>query len=138
MASVDELKNEQRKNQVKMDQCLSDSASIDEKLERLEIAKKKVDEVLQSAKSLKDAVEKQNEEVATWKGTKFNTYRNMIENNFNPDYKTLCDRLDEYYDDICDKITQLENERSDQDGLFGWFKSRVNDIGNQIEKLVHS
>lgn len=138
VASVDDLKRDQARNQAQMDQCLSDSASIDEKLERLEAAKKKVDDVLQNAKSLRDAVEKQREDLDTWKGTKFNTYRSMVENQFNPNYKTFCDQLDQYYDAICDKITQLENERNDQEGLLGWFKGRANDIGNSIEKLVHS
>ncbi|MBC1514218.1 DUF5082 domain-containing protein [Listeria booriae] len=137
-ASVDDLKRDQKRNQTEMDRCLSESASIDEKLERLEAAKKKVDDALQNAKLLRDTVEKQREELATWKGTKFNVYRSIVENSFSSDYKTFCNRLDEYYDDICDKITQLENERNDQEGLLGWFKSRANDIGNQIEKLVHS
>ena len=46
--------------------------------------------------------------------------------------------MNTFYDAIYDEITRLENQKNEENGLTGCLQSLMNNLGNTIEKLLHT
>lgn len=132
---ISQLQGQQRRQQSELDQAETDKKNIEEKLQRLEQAKKDVNAVQRSIGSLKPEVAKKKEQ-DLWKGKNKETFESMMAD-LDGDYKTYYDGVDDLYDAICDEITRLENEANDATGVIGWLQNSLNNIGNELEKLFH-
>lgn len=110
--------------------------SIEEKLSRLRSAKRKVVSIQQEVSDIKFSIKYRSAQ-PDWEGKNKD---NLIEDwaVFNQKYEAFQSELDNYYNSICDKITQLENQKNEQNGIIGWCNSQINHLGNMIEKLFHS
>ncbi|MBC1397988.1 DUF5082 domain-containing protein [Listeria fleischmannii] len=137
MAEAATLKKQKSAKQAELSQCVSDKASIEEKLERLRTAKKEVASVQTEIKDLKSKVKDKSDQPDTWQGKKLTEFENLMEGAFKTDYDTYYKKIDNYYDEICDEITRLENEANEKGGLIGWLGNQINNLGNEIDKLVH-
>ncbi|EMG28754.1 YwqH-like family protein [Listeria fleischmannii] len=114
---------------------MSDKASIEEKLERLRTAKKEVASVQTEIKDLKSKVKDKSDQPDTWQGKKLTEFENLMEGAFKTDYDTYYKKIDNYYDEICDEITRLENEANEKGGLIGWLGNQINNLGNEIRQI---
>ncbi len=137
MTDAATLKSQKSAKQAELNQCVSDKASIEEKLERLRTAKKEVASVQTEIKDLKSKVKDKANQPDTWQGKKLTEFKNLMEGAFKTDYDTYYKKIDNYYDEICDEITRLENEANEKGGLIGWLGNQINNLGNEIDKLVH-
>ena len=45
--------------------------------------------------------------------------------------------MNAFYDAFCDKITRLENQKNEENGIIGWCQAQINNLGNFIEKLLN-
>ncbi|MBC1492203.1 YwqH-like family protein [Listeria booriae] len=137
-ADVSSLQADRNRKQAELCQVQSDQSNIQAKIERLKVAKKKVDEIQQSVDELQKAVNREREQDDTWRGKKYTTYSQFVSNGFHSDYKNYYQQIDQLYDHLCDEITRLENQASENDGLMGWLGSKLNSLGNEIDKLLHN
>lgn len=110
--------------------------SIDEQLERLRTAKKSVGEIQIKVRDTKKKIIKKNYQ-PTWQGKQKDAFTKQWET-FSSDYWSFQTEMDTFYDAICDEITRLENKKNEETSNIGWLKSRINDLGNFIDKLLHT
>lgn len=134
-AEISQLQGQQRRQQSELDQAEIDKKNIEEKLQRLEQAKKDVNAVQRSIGSIKPEVAKKKEQ-DPWKGKNKENFESMM-TDLDGNYKTYYNGVDDLYDAICDEITRLENEANDATGVIGWLQNSLNNIGNELEKLFH-
>lgn len=136
MSEISDLRRSRNQKINQKNQCESTINSINIKLSRLESAKYAMGLYKTDAKNQKSAAANVPDGLTPWEGDKKNTYinsANMLESDMEGYYKS-CDRA---LDAICDAITRLENERSNQYGLLGRLVSAINSLGNEIEKLLN-
>lgn len=132
---IEYLQSKRNQKQSELYASQSLVASINAKLERLEKAKKEVDLIYNQIIPLrKDTYVIRDKE--EWKGSKKDEFVNKMEI-FNEDFKSYIDEVESYYDQICDAITKLENEKYNQESIIGGLKSFINSIGNELHKLWH-
>lgn len=134
-AEISYLQGQQRRQQSELGQVKADKLAIEEKLKRLEIAKKKVNSIQGNIDTLKRNVSKEEDQEA-WKGKKKETFETNM-STLADHYKSYYSGVDSLYDAICDEITRLENEANDAGGVIGWLQNSLNSIGNELEKLFH-
>lgn len=136
MGEVDNLQKQADGYRSDISNANNTIAQIDEKLKRLEAAKKTVGGIQKSVHTILDSLSKK-DLTHDWKGEKekaFSRYRN---GQFNTSSKSFQQEVDHYYDDICDEITRLENQKHNETNFIGQCQSFLNSIGNEIEKLIH-
>lgn len=136
MSELSDLRWRQNQKISEKNQCERRIADIDGKLRRLEAAKRSLSGYKSEAKSKKKNAAKIPEALTPWEGNKRNSYSNnadLLDSSMEGYYKA-CDRA---LDAVCDAITSLENERSNQYGLLGHLISAINSIGNEIEKFLN-
>ena len=110
--------------------------TIDEQLERLRTAKKSVGEIQKKVHDTKKKIIRKNYQ-PTWKGKQKDAFTKQWET-FSSDYTSFQTEMDTFYDAICDEITRLENQKNEEHGIIGWCQSQINNLGNFIEKLLHT
>ena len=110
--------------------------TIDEKLERLRTAKKSVGEIQKKVRDTKKKIIKKNYQ-PTWKGKQKDAFTKQWET-FSSDYTSFQTEMNTFYQAICDEITRLENQKNEENGIIGWCQSQMNNLGNIIEKLLHT
>ena len=110
--------------------------SIDEKLERLRTAKKSVGEIQKKVHDTKKKIIRKNYQ-PTWQGKQKDDFTKQWES-FSSDYTSFQTEMNTFYDAICDEITRLENQKNEENGIIGWCQSQMNNLGNIIEKLLHT
>ena len=110
--------------------------SIDEKLERLRTAKKSIGEIQQNVHNIKYPIMHRNIQ-PTWKGKQKDAFTKQWET-FSSDYTSFQTEMNTFYDAICDEITRLENQKIEENGIIRWCRSQMNNLGNVIEKLLHT
>ena len=110
--------------------------SIDEQLERLRTAKKSVGEIQIKVRDTKKKIIKKNYQ-PTWQGKQKDVFTKQWET-FSSDYWSFQTEMDTFYDAICDEITRLENKKNEENGIIGWCQSQINNLGNSIDKLLHT
>lgn len=110
--------------------------SIDEKLERLRTAKKSVGEIQQNVHNIKYPIMHRNIQ-PEWQGKQKDDFTKQWET-FSSDYTSFQTEMNTFYDAICDEITRLENQKNEEHGIIGWCQSQMNNLGNFIEKLLHT
>lgn len=110
--------------------------SIDEKLARLKQAKKAVNTIYQDMKQLrKDTYAIRDKE--EWQGSKKEEFMQEMEM-FKSHFEQYVQDINQYYDEICNTITRLENEKMSQESIAGGLLGMLNSLGNEIHKLLHS
>lgn len=109
---------------------------IDAQLERLRTAKKSVGEIQIKVRDTKKKIIKKNYQ-PTWQGKQKDAFTKQWET-FSSDYWSFQTEMDTFYDAICDEITRLENKKNEENGIIGWCQSQINNLGNSIEKLLHT
>lgn len=109
---------------------------IDAQLERLRTAKKSVGEIQIKVRDTKKKIIKKNYQ-PTWQGKQKDAFTKQWET-FSSDYWSFQTEMDTFYDAICDEITRLENKKNEENGIIGWCQSQINNLGNSIDKLLHT
>ncbi|ORO74756.1 YwqH-like family protein [Streptococcus oralis] len=110
--------------------------TIDEQLERLRTAKKSVGEIQKKVHDTKKKIIRKNYQ-PTWKGKQKDAFIKQWES-FSSDYTSFQTEMDTFYDAICDEITRLENQKIEENAIIRWCRSQMNNLGNVIEKLLHT
>ena len=110
--------------------------TIDEKLERLRTAKKSVGEIQKKVHDTKRKIIFKNLQ-PDWQGKQKDAFTKQWET-FSSDYTSFQTEMNTFYDAICDEITRLENQKNEENGIIGWCQSQMNNLGNIIEKLLHT
>ena len=72
-----------------------------------------------------------------WQGKQKDDFTKQWET-FSSDYTSFQTEMNTFYDAICDEITRLENQKNEEHGIIGWCQSQINNLGNFIEKLLHT
>lgn len=110
---------------------------LSQQIEELEYAKAIVKNERDNFKSIKKSVKTCiDDEKYEWEGThchKFHFNGRALES----DNDTYYQSVDQLLDDIRDKITELENKKYENEGLFLITKTMLNEIGNAFEKLFN-
>ena len=109
--------------------------TIDAQLERLQTAKKSVGEIQKKVHDIRYPINHRNIQ-PEWQGKQKDAFIKQW-GTFSTEYTTFQTEMDTFYDDICDEITRLENQKNEENGIIGWCQSQMNNLGNFIEKLLH-
>ena len=110
--------------------------TIDEKLERLRTAKKSVGEIQKKVHDTKKKIIYKNLQL-DWQGKQNDAFLKQWET-FSTEYTNFQTEMNTFYDAICDEITRLENKKNEENGIIGWCQSQINNLGNFIDKLLHT
>ena len=110
--------------------------TIDAQLERLRTAKKSVGEIQKKVHDTKRKIIFKNLQ-PDWQGKQKDAFTKQWET-FSSDYTSFQTEMNTFYDAICDEITRLENQKNEENGIIGWCQSQMNNLGNIIEKLLHT
>lgn len=57
---------------------------------------------------------------------------------FKTHFEQYVQNINQYYDEICNTITRLENEKMSQESIAGGLLGVLNSLKNEIHKLIHS
>ena len=110
--------------------------TIDAQLERLQMAKKSIGEIQQNVHNIKYPIMHRNIQ-PEWQGKQKDAFTKQWET-FSSDYTSFQTEMNTFYDAICDEITRLENQKIEENGIIRWCRSQMNNLGNVIEKLLHT
>lgn len=110
------------------------NAEISAQLERLETAKSTVGSIRDEDKTFFSAI-KTYDVGEGWQGDKREDWE-TLKTEVSGAGDTYLEGAEQIYDAILDKITKLENERSEGYGFISWCYARINDLGNWIEKQL--
>lgn len=133
--SRSELRAQQRTMAAQIAECEASGSSLDERIERLNQAKRRVAPIDEGVASVRSQVV-WNRDVDRWKGTGRNRYDDFASDVDDVLRKYASDASD-VYGHICDQITALENQRNDNAGVLGWVKKQLNGVQNELEKMVN-
>jgi len=134
--SRSELRAQQRAMSAQIEECEASGSSLDERIERLNQAKRRVAPIDEGVESVRFQIV-WNRDVDRWKGTGRNQYDDFASDVVDDVVRTYASGASDLYDHICDRITALENQRNDNAGAFGWIKKQLNGIQNELEKMVN-
>lgn len=111
-------------------------STIDKQLEILQRAKQDIinirqciDDLIIHSKNFKNINEK-------WSGTKYDGYAEQAEDYVVKDYKNYLEGVKSVLNAVRDKITALENQKYEVEGLIGKVKKLINSLKNELEKLL--
>ena len=133
---IDSLQRQVNAHSASISSAQSRITTIDEKLERLRTAKKSVGEIQKKVYYTKKKIIRKNYQ-PTWQGKQKDAFAKQWET-FSTEYTNFQTEMNTFYDAICDEITRLENQKNEENGIIGWCQSQMNNLGNIIEKLLHT
>ena len=133
---IDSLQRQVNAHYASISSAQSRITTIDEKLERLRTAKKSVGEIQKKVYYTKKKIIRKNYQ-PTWQGKQKDAFAKQWET-FSTEYTNFQTEMNTFYDAICDEITRLENQKNEENGIIGWCQSQMNNLGNIIEKLLHT
>ena len=133
---IDSLQRQVNAHSASISSAQSRITTIDEQLERLRTAKKSVGEIQKKVYYTKKKIIRKNYQ-PTWQGKQKDAFTKQWET-FSSDYTSFQTEMNTFYDAICDEITRLENQKNEENGIIGWCQSQMNNLGNIIEKLLHT
>lgn len=133
--SRSELRAQQRTIDAQMAECVASGSSLDERIERLNQAKRRVAPIDEGVESVRFGIV-WDRDVDRWKGASRDQYDDFA-SDVDDVLRAYASGASDVYGHICDEITALENQRHDNSGAFGWLKKRLNDVQNELEKLVN-
>jgi predicted nucleic acid-binding Zn-ribbon protein len=111
--------------------------NISEKLRRLRAAKSAVSDIKNNIAGITKRVKKSTDQLGQWRGNEYKWLKSFVENDMASNYGRYHKDVDTVLDHICDEITRLENENSRLGGVIGFLKNAINDLTNEIEKLLN-
>ena len=133
---IDSLQRQVNAHSASISSAQSRITTIDEQLERLRTAKKSVGEIQKKVYYTKKKIIRKNYQ-PTWQGKQKDAFAKQWET-FSTEYTNFQTEMNTFYDAICDEITRLENQKNEENGIIGWCQSQMNNLGNIIEKLLHT
>lgn len=113
----------------------SRNAHLSDKIARLEAARAAVSALHTDDKGFVSWVQRY-DVGPTWRGAKREEFEE-VKRDACAQGETYCEGVGEIYKAICDKITQLENERADGMGLISWAYSCINNLSNELDKALN-
>lgn len=129
------LDAERRSLDAQLAECAASGSDIEAQIERLNAAKRLVAPIDEAVDGVRWQVAL-DRGVARWKGYRRDRYDDHA-SEVDESLRTYTGGASDVYSHICDQITALENKRYDNEGVFGWLKKRLNDVQNELEKLVN-
>ena len=110
------------------------NAVLDAQIERLERAKRDIDAIYQDDRSFVSWVSGY-DVGAGWQGAKREEFED-VKRQATSCGEEYCNGVAEVYQAICDKITQLENERADGFGAISWAYQCLNSVQGQLDRAL--
>ena len=144
MADASSLQNQQDQHRNDIAAWNSEKAAYRAQIERLETAKTTVGNIKTSLQNEQFNFQykhggcySEGYPVQTWAGDNHTWYSAHTWDVLIPALRTNVTETDSILDEICNKITELENKCRERDGWIGWALSRINELGNWIETLLN-
>jgi phenylalanyl-tRNA synthetase alpha subunit len=138
MSSVESLRSQQSRKQAELQKQKENKAVMERQISRLKEAKKQVLDEQEEISRIFSDVKKQEKKYTEWKGKENTWFNSFISGQFQTNSKNYSSKLQQVYNRICDKITQLENKCIDTGGLISSIMRTINSIGNEIDKLINN
>jgi chromosome segregation ATPase len=137
MSSIDSLRNQQSRKHAELQKQKDNKAIMENQISRLKEAKKQVLSEQEEISRIFSDVKKQEKKYDEWKGKESTWFNSFLSGQFQTNSKNYSSKLQQAYNKICDKITQLENKCIDAGGLINSIMRTINSIGNEIDKLIN-
>ena len=109
---------------------------LSQQIEDLEYAKTIIKNEKDNFESIKKSVKTCIDDDYEWKGDNFDTFSENG-SSLKSDNDTYYKSIDQAWDDINDKITELENKIYENEGILGGLKIFWNNLCNSIENLFN-
>lgn len=137
MGTYEDLSRQQEKKIRQRRECRNAIESIDQDLQRLRKAKTSVSEVKGRVNPLINNARNGFNDLRNWKGAEYDKAKALGTDQIYNDLVKYRNDVDAVLDCICNKITKLENERWKNEGLLGDIARALNNLANEIEKLLN-
>ncbi|WEV58571.1 DUF5082 family protein [Bifidobacterium sp. ESL0728] len=130
-----QLENQRSNAQSCIASAKASNAEIDRQLARLKTALGQVDGIYQSCKGLSRSI-KGYDVGGTWQGDRREDFEHR-KSGAHGDADLYTNAVDNVYDQIHDKINELNNQKIDNNGIIGDAQRTLNDVVNALQKWVH-
>jgi chromosome segregation ATPase len=108
------------------------NADLQRQIDRLKITKRKLDDAEDSAQDMSRSL-KDHDPSEMWAGAKFDAF-SLQKSEASSKSGVFVDDITANYNAVCDKITQLENEKLEGQGLLGTLRQGLNNAWNWLTK----
>lgn len=137
MSDTAELRSQVNREEAQLAQTEQEQMTVDEKIELLKDAQKKLAEEKKAVETLRKAVSKQAYADTEWKGAKRNLYNSYISADFGDKYDTYYSKVDDLHDSIIREIANLQNESRRLGGIIGSLVSSINSLWATIRAALN-
>lgn len=138
MADMASLQRQRDDCYRRLSEYIEQQQQNERKLARLRNAKEKVATEKKRVKTeRKQILKKPGSYKSTWRGDEFHWITDKTDGDLAVSTRMFIASVDEALDDICDAITRLENENFHLGILADGIHDTLNNIGNDIEKLLN-
>ena len=135
-ARYNDLVNEKKQNEAQQRTTQKEIGDLDSKIERLELAYKKIGYAKYLAEELQRADNNQKKNKRQWRGDTKTEYDAEMEALLSGD-KKYHKKVDGAQDAVNREITRLKNIRDEKYGFLGWLSSRARDLGTMIQNFFN-
>jgi len=136
MATLDSIRASMNANSARISEQTARINDLQVKIDRLEAAKVKVNTAHNDAQALEQSI-KGYDPSALWAGTCYNSY-DLQKADATSKSGVFVRDINDDYNAICDKITELKNQQAEGRGIIGWCQTAWNNLSNEWSKLWHS
>lgn len=130
------LRARRRAAEAELAACAAVDTDIEAQIERLNAAKRRVAPVDEGVNGVRLGIS-WDREVEPWAGRRRRSFDEFVAHDVDAPLRTYASGASDVYSHICDRITELENQRHDNEGALGWIRKRLNDVQNSLDKLVN-
>lgn len=113
-------------------------SAVEEKIERLEEVKKELKKQKNNARDEQDEIRSEYaSHISGWEGKNKESFCSDMTGELLVNYESFYTAIDAALDSVHDRITMLENEKYEQEGLVGLLRSKINSFWNVVEKYMN-
>ena len=137
MSDASSLISQKKKKSTQKQGYERDVRDIEENIRRLKAAKAKVSDIKMSVSDLTRKTKSSFDDIGEWQGEQYQWAKTETTDNLHSRYVKYRNDTDYALDRICDEITRLQNESTKLLGLIGSLARAINNLANEIEKILN-
>ena len=136
-AEYNRLVHDKANAQSRLNSAARKRDAIQEEIARLETAKEVLTEQYESFSDVKKTVKREAQQNYEWKGINYNQFAKHYGSALIDANQTYHENLDDARDEINLKISELENQLYEQEGILGQLRSLINSLAHRIENFFN-
>lgn len=137
MSTLDELEAEKSSRADEISEYQNEINNINDRLDRLYDAERRVGDLKDYTGQMRTEVNSSVDGWNGWQGSNCGRARGYVQGDLNDGYNYYISDIDAAQDAICDAIRDLENQKNDAWGIIGDIQDVINDVADEIWKILN-